>query len=166
MHHSSRLHIKRKAPKGRGIHRAWLPDCSAQLPEVVTCTRSGSRHRLLSISRRPGHHGCISEAAGQFGEVPAGNVLRNEETRVLLSMLYVVDRSRRRSSVTLKYVEFQAKLKTQFAPGLAHVSTTSGDNQQAYSNAPEVTETPRWQVAYARPRGLTCRAGAQSGLPM
>lgn len=85
---------------------------------------SGSRHGFLNIRRCPGSLGHISKAAGKLGKITAGNVLRNEQTRMLLSMLYIVYRGRRRSSVTLEYVEFQAKLKTQIAPDLAPVSIT------------------------------------------
>lgn len=70
------------------------------------CTVSGSRHGFLSNFGRPGAPGRVPQATGKFGEVAAGDILRNEKTRSLLSMFYIVHRIRGRSSVALKYIEF------------------------------------------------------------
>lgn len=67
---------------------------------------SGSRHGFFSILRSPGTPGRVPKATGKLGEVAAGDILRNEKTRLLLSMLYIVYQVCGRSSVALKYVQF------------------------------------------------------------
>lgn len=70
------------------------------------CLVSWSRHGFLSTPGHFGTGGRVSEATGKLGKVAAGDILRNEKTRLLLSMLYIVYRVRRMSSVALKDVEF------------------------------------------------------------
>lgn len=70
------------------------------------CLVSWSRHGFLSTRRQPGTGSRVPEATEKLGKVAAGDILRNEKTRLLLSVLYIVYRVRRKSSVALKYVEF------------------------------------------------------------
>lgn len=133
------LDVKGKTPEGCSNPGAWLDGCIGELSETITCLSSGSRNRPFSGPKRSGRSGREPKAAGKLGKIATGDVLRNEEGRLMLGMLYRIYQSRGRSRVPLKHVEFLVKLQAQPAPNLALVSITQRRrSQRAKSNILEM----------------------------